>query len=44
MTPKFWKLSQGTSEFKIEDIIKSIDRKLVYVHKDTKAKIRKQIN
>ena len=38
MIPKFWKLSQGISEFDVNDIIESIDQKLVYVHKNTKAK------
>lgn len=38
--PKFWKLSQGgmnTSGFRFSDMLKSIDDKLVYVHKDTQA-------
>ncbi|ABA59193.1 hypothetical protein Noc_2742 [Nitrosococcus oceani ATCC 19707] len=38
MKPKFWKLSQGTAEFGVNQIIESIDQRLVYVHKDTKAK------
>ena len=38
MTPKFWKLSQGPSQFGYHDIISSISSSLVYVHKDTGAK------
>ncbi|MPX98028.1 hypothetical protein EHW61_15445 [Salinivibrio sp. VYel6] len=38
MKPKFWKLSQGTEEFGVNQIIESIEQRLVYVHKDTKAK------
>jgi 5-methylcytosine-specific restriction protein B len=38
MKPKFWKLSQGTGHFTLRDIQKSIENRLVYVHKDTKAK------
>lgn len=38
MTPNFWKLSQGPSQFGYEDIISSISSGLVYVHKDTGAK------
>lgn len=38
MNPTFWKLSQGTAQFGVEDIIESISQKFVYVHKNTKAK------
>lgn len=38
MKLKFWKLSQGTDYFNFSDIQKSIEDRLVYVHKDTKAK------
>ncbi|HHX8286239.1 TPA: hypothetical protein ACVOYT_004410 [Vibrio diabolicus] len=38
MKPKFWKLSQGTREFELRDIIESISSGLVYVHKDTRGK------
>ena len=38
MRPTFWKLSQGTDLFDYSDLIKSIDNRLVYVHKNTKAK------
>ena len=35
MTPGFWKLSQGAKDFAYNEIIESIARGLVYVHKDT---------
>jgi len=38
MKPIFWKLSQGTELFNYSEMIKSIDDRLVFVHKDTKAK------
>ena len=38
MKPKFWKLSQGTEQFSPQDMLNSIDQRLVYVHKNTKAK------
>ncbi len=38
MQPNFWKLSQGNRLFTPTDIVKSIADRLVYVHKDTKAK------
>lgn len=38
MKPTFWKLSQGTEQFTPQDMLDSIDQRLVYVHKDTKAK------
>ncbi len=39
LRPIFWKLSQGTSvDFTFEDMISSIDEKLVYVHRQTGAK------
>jgi len=44
LNPKFWKLSQGTVEFGVNQIIESIDQRLVYVHKDTKAKATSSIS
>lgn len=38
MQPVFWKLSQGTEYFSFQDILQSIEDRLVYVHKDTLAK------
>src|SRR5262245_7177869 len=39
MNPKFWKLSQGVAaQFSSRDISSSLENRLVYVHKDTKAK------
>ena len=38
MTPKFWKLSQGTYSFSTEDISKTLERRLVYIHMTTKGK------
>lgn len=38
MLPTFWKLSQGIEHFSYEDILQSIENRLVYVHKDTLAK------
>ena len=38
MRPSFWKLSQGPKQFSYADIIESISRGLVYVHKDTGSK------
>ncbi len=38
MRPKFWKLSQGTTYFSFQEIIQSIEQKLVYVHKETSSK------
>jgi hypothetical protein len=38
MNPTFWKLSQGSEQFNYSEMIKSIDDRLVFVHKDTKAK------
>ena len=38
MKPKFWKLSQGSSQFSYHEIIDSIVQRLVYVHKNTGAK------
>jgi 5-methylcytosine-specific restriction protein B len=37
MKPQFWKLSQGGTDFVYQDVLDSIARGLVYVHKDTKA-------
>ena len=34
----FWKLSQGTEQFSPREILESIDRRLVFVHKDTRPK------
>ena len=38
MKPRFWKLSQGATQFSYHEIIESIEQRLVYVHKDTGAK------
>lgn len=38
MKPTFWKLSQGTEYFAYENILQSIEDRLVYMHKDTQAK------
>jgi hypothetical protein len=38
MQPVFWKLSQGTEYFYFNDILQSIEDRLVYVHKDTLPK------
>jgi hypothetical protein len=38
MLPTFWKLSQGTKFFDYDELLQSIEDRLVYVHKDTKAK------
>lgn len=38
MNPIFWKLSQGSELFNYSEMIKSIDDRLVFMHKDTKAK------
>ena len=38
MKPKFWKVSHGTQFFPYQEMLDSIERKLVYVHKDTHAK------
>jgi len=38
MIPRFWKLSQGASQFSSRDISSSLEQRLVYVHKDTRAK------
>lgn len=38
MKPTFWKLSQGADYFTYEDMLQSIEDRLVYVHKDTPAK------
>jgi hypothetical protein len=37
MKPTFWKLSQGTEFFTYEDMLQSVEDRLVYVHKDTAA-------
>jgi len=37
MKPTFWKLSQGADYFSYEEILQSIEDRLVYVHKDTPA-------
>ena len=37
MKPNFWKLSQGTEFFTYDDMLQSIEDRLVYVHKDTAA-------
>ncbi len=40
MTPTFWKLSQGPELFDYEEFLESIYDKLVYVHKNARAKGR----
>jgi len=37
MLPRFWKLSQGPSFFELKDLFTAIDKKLVYLHRDTRA-------
>ena len=37
MTPKFWKLSQGANDFTTEDISRTLEQRLVYIHMATKA-------
>lgn len=44
MNPVFWKLSQGTEYFSFDQIVESIAEKLVYVHKDTKAKGQNEVD
>lgn len=38
MKPKFWKLSHGYNYFSFEELLKSIEDRLVYVNKDTGPK------
>lgn len=38
MKPSFWKLSQGYDHFSFEELLKSIEDRLVYVHNKTGAK------
>jgi hypothetical protein len=38
MKPVFWKLSHGSELFTFPDLLKSIEDRLVYVHKDTGKK------
>lgn len=38
MKPVFWKLSHGSDLFTFPELLKSIEDKLVYVHKDTGKK------
>lgn len=40
MKPTFWKLSQGTHYFSVQEMIDSVNDGLVYLHKDTRAKGR----
>lgn len=44
MKPVFWKLSQGTEFFGFNEIVDSVSDRLVYVHKDTKAKGQNEIS
>ena len=37
MLPRFWKLSQGTGFFELKDLFTAIDKKLVYLHRSTRA-------
>jgi hypothetical protein len=38
MRPKFWKVSHGATQFRYEEVLDALNDRLVYVHKDTKAK------
>ena len=38
MKIKFWKLSQGFGLFTFDELLKSIEDRLIYIHKDTGAK------
>jgi hypothetical protein len=38
MQVRFWKLSQGGDDFTAQDTLVSIERRLVYVHGQTRAK------
>jgi hypothetical protein len=38
MQPRFWKLSQGGDDFTGQDVLLSIEQRLVYVHGKTRAK------
>lgn len=40
MKPTFWKLSQGTQYFNVQEMIDSVNDGLVYLHKNTKGKGR----
>lgn len=40
ITGKFWKLSQGYDVFSFDELLTSIENRLVYIHIDTKAKGR----
>jgi len=42
MRPKFWKVSHGASIFSYEAVLDALNERLVYVHKDTKAKATSQ--
>jgi len=42
MQPQFWKLSQGPDHFGHEEILRSIEDRLVYVHKSTGPKGRSE--
>jgi hypothetical protein len=38
MNARFWKLSHGAAEFPFEEFLSLLERRVVCVHKDTKAK------
>ena len=38
MKPVFWKLSHGSNFFTFQDLLKSIEDRLVYVHNETGKK------
>jgi 5-methylcytosine-specific restriction protein B len=38
MRPKFWKVSHGASIFTYEEVLDAMNDRLVYVHKDDRAK------
>ena len=42
MRPKFWKVSHGASIFSYDAVLDALNERLVYVHKDTRAKAASQ--
>lgn len=44
MKPQFWKLSHGPGYFTYEELLSQINSKVVYVHKDTKAKATSNVS
>lgn len=41
MIPNIWKLSQGPDHFSFDEILWSIEKRLIYIHKDSGAKGQK---